>query len=81
MGLAMSIHRICRDSIAAHGGGSLDWVRVAVGELSAVEPQLLEFAWQAVTGRELIGAGVGEYAITMHPSTSYEDFVEGLRYD
>jgi len=48
MGLAMSIHRICRDAIASHGGGSLDWVRVAVGELSAVEPELLEFAWQAV---------------------------------
>ena len=25
------------------------------------------------------GSGEGEFAITMHPATSYEDFIEGLR--
>ena len=29
--------------------------------------------------RELVGKGNGKFAITFHPSTSYEDFVEGLR--
>jgi hydrogenase nickel incorporation protein HypA/HybF len=32
-----------------HGPGRLEEVRVAVGELSAVEPELLKFAWEAVT--------------------------------
>jgi 5-methylcytosine-specific restriction endonuclease McrBC GTP-binding regulatory subunit McrB len=37
-------------------------------------------AWKSATGRDLAGRAEGEYAIAMHPSTSYEDFVEGLRY-
>lgn len=38
-------------------------------------------AWQAETGRPVAGNGRGRYAITLHPNTSYEEFVEGLRYD
>lgn len=38
-------------------------------------------AWQAETGRQLVGNGRGRYAITLHPNTTYEEFVEGLRYD
>jgi hydrogenase nickel incorporation protein HypA/HybF len=49
MGLAMSIYRACREAVAGHGAGTIEWVRVAVGELSAVEPDLLRFAWEAVT--------------------------------
>jgi len=49
MGLAMSIYETCRAAVATHGAGRLEWVRIAVGELSAVEPELLRFAWEAVT--------------------------------
>lgn len=38
-------------------------------------------AWQMETGRTLAGNGRGRYAITLHPNTTYEEFVEGLRYD
>ena len=30
-------------------------------------------------GIDVEGDGEGEFAITMHPATSYEDFIEGLR--
>jgi hypothetical protein len=38
-------------------------------------------AWQKEIGRPLAGNGRGRYAITLHPNTTYEEFVEGLRYD
>lgn len=38
-------------------------------------------AWEVETGRQLAGNGQGRYAITLHPNTTYEEFVEGLRYD
>lgn len=38
-------------------------------------------AWKDETGRPLTGNGRGRYAITLHPNTTYEEFVEGLRYD
>jgi len=37
--------------------------------------------WRHQTGRVLGGNGRGRYAIVLHPSTTYEEFVEGLRYD
>jgi Zn finger protein HypA/HybF involved in hydrogenase expression len=49
MGIALEIHRACRDTVDEHGGGVLEKVRLAVGELSAVEPDLLRFAWEALT--------------------------------
>lgn len=48
MGVAAEVYRIAREAVDSRGGGALEWVGVVVGELSAVEPDLLEFAWQAV---------------------------------
>lgn len=47
--VAASIYQACREAVAGHGPGRIDRVRVRVGELSAVEPDLIVFAWQAVT--------------------------------
>jgi len=35
--------------VRAHGAGRIERVRLAVGGLAAVEPDLIKFAWQAVT--------------------------------
>jgi Zn finger protein HypA/HybF involved in hydrogenase expression len=48
MGIAIEIHRCCREAVREHGEGRIERVRLAVGELAAVEPDLLDFAWQAV---------------------------------
>jgi len=48
LSIATSISEACRDTVGRHGGGRLVGVRVAVGELSAVEPDLLRYAWEAL---------------------------------
>ena len=48
MGVAAEIRRIARESVAGHGPGRITRVRLAVGDLAAVEPELLTFAWNAV---------------------------------
>jgi hydrogenase nickel incorporation protein HypA/HybF len=48
VGLAAEIYRIARDAAEARGGGRLEAVTVVVGDLAAVEPDLLDFAWSAV---------------------------------
>jgi hydrogenase nickel incorporation protein HypA/HybF len=60
LGIAAEIHRVCREAASAHGPGRLVRVKVAVGELSAVEPELLRYAWEAVTGEGPDGASVLE---------------------
>jgi hydrogenase nickel incorporation protein HypA/HybF len=50
LSVAMELYRACRREVDGRGGGRLAIVRIAVGELSAVEPDLLRFAWDAVTG-------------------------------
>jgi hydrogenase nickel insertion protein HypA len=47
--LAAEILRIARGTVLGNGGGRLTGVSVVVGELSAVEPDLLSFAWEALT--------------------------------
>jgi hydrogenase nickel incorporation protein HypA/HybF len=49
VGLAVEMYRTCREILAQEGGGRLETVKIAVGELSAVEPDALTFAWEAVT--------------------------------
>jgi hydrogenase nickel incorporation protein HypA/HybF len=49
MSVALSLHERCRILVEQRGGGHLEIVRVAVGQLSTVEPELLRFAWQAIT--------------------------------
>jgi hydrogenase nickel incorporation protein HypA/HybF len=48
LGIASAIHRRCQASMRDAGRARLERVRVRVGELSAVEPDLLRFAWEAV---------------------------------
>ncbi len=48
-GIAAEIYAISRRAADANAGGRLVSVKVIVGELSAVEPDLLAFAWEAVT--------------------------------
>ena len=50
VGLAAEIHRIAREAAEGRGGGRLETVTVVIGDLAAVEPDLLEFAWNAVIG-------------------------------
>jgi hydrogenase nickel incorporation protein HypA/HybF len=50
MGLAADILQIARRTADDHGGGCLESVSVIVGDLAAVEPDLLAFAWQALVG-------------------------------
>ena len=64
--LAMEIHRASLLAVRTHGSGHLDRVKVAVGELSAVEPELLVFAWEAiVSGTPDEGC---ELEVEWHPS-------------
>ena len=48
MGLAVEIHRIARAAADTSGGGPLESVTVVIGDLAAVEPGLLRYAWEAV---------------------------------
>lgn len=48
VGIAAEVYRLSRKQLAGVPGARIESVLVAVGELSAVEPELLRFAWEAV---------------------------------
>lgn len=47
LGIAMEVLRTCEEVLEREGPGRLERVKVVVGELSAVEPDLLRYAWEA----------------------------------
>ena len=49
LSIATEVHRLARRAADGAGGGRLERVRIAVGELSALEPGLLVFTWEALT--------------------------------
>jgi hydrogenase nickel incorporation protein HypA/HybF len=69
MGIAMNVYDSSRREMEKHApGGRLYRVRVAVGELSAIEPELLRFAWQAVVEDRDAGC---ELDIEWRPARQY----------
>jgi len=50
LSIACAILDASRAAVTERGAGSIEAVRVAVGELTAVDPGLLAHAWEAVTG-------------------------------
>lgn len=49
LSIAQEILDASQRAARAHGGGRLERVKIAVGELTALEPELLTFAWEALT--------------------------------
>ncbi len=66
LSIAHEIYRTARAAVAEHGAGRIETVRVAVGELSAVEPELLAFAWEATVANGPDGGARLE--IDWHPA-------------
>ncbi len=58
-GIAAEVRRIARAAVADRGPGKITVVRLAVGDLAAVEPELLAHAWEAlVAGTEDEGSAL-----------------------
>ena len=49
LSIAEALLEVCEREVAAHGGATIEALRVAVGELSGVEPELLKFAWEGLS--------------------------------
>jgi hydrogenase nickel incorporation protein HypA/HybF len=47
LGIATEVHRLCRARLARLGAVRLERVTLRVGELAAVETDLLRYAWEA----------------------------------
>jgi hydrogenase nickel incorporation protein HypA/HybF len=55
MGIAASIYEVAREAQTAQGPGHLTRIKVEVGELSAVDPDLLRYAWMALCEDQATG--------------------------
>ncbi|HEY6553706.1 MAG TPA: hydrogenase maturation nickel metallochaperone HypA [Vicinamibacteria bacterium] len=60
LSLAAGVYRLCRSRVEGGAGSRIERVKLAVGELAAVEPELRRFAWQAVTATGLDAGAVLE---------------------
>jgi hydrogenase nickel incorporation protein HypA/HybF len=69
LSIAQEIYRTSRAAVAAHGPGRLERVKVAVGELTAIEPDLLTFAWEALTADGRDAGSVLE--VEWHPARQF----------
>jgi hydrogenase nickel incorporation protein HypA/HybF len=69
LSIAQEIYWTSRAAVAAHGPGRLERVTIAVGELTAVEPDLLTFAWEALTKDGPDADSV--LAVEWHPARQY----------
>jgi hydrogenase nickel incorporation protein HypA/HybF len=49
IGIATEIYRLGRETMEEGGGVQLETVIVAIGDRTGVEPELLCFAWEAIT--------------------------------
>ena len=49
MSIATEIYRLGREAMEEGGGVHLETVIVAVGDRAGIEPELLSFAWEAIT--------------------------------
>jgi hydrogenase nickel incorporation protein HypA/HybF len=70
--IAQNIYEICRATVKEKGQGKLERVKVAVGELSGIEPGLLNFAWEALTLDSPDAGSILE--IEWHPARQYCSF-------
>jgi len=67
MSIACELYRLCREELVTRNGSRICEVHVAVGELAGVEPDLLQFAWQALVAE---GSDMGaKLEISWHPVT------------
>ena len=48
MSIAIEVYNQSREAVRDYGAGRISSVHLAVGELAAVEPDLISFAWDAV---------------------------------
>lgn len=69
LSIATELLALCEERLERRGGRALALVRIAVGELSSVDPKLLRYAWEG-----LVAGGPHEHArieIDWHPAVQH----------